>query len=118
MRLKKGKQAKGSTRRPAKARGFDALIEEATMDAHDEEEQVMGFANMLEERVHTPFAAWAMGEPVEVQGFEEASGSPRILAVVRKGGRTYRIDLRDLDLGAATPEGGAWIQAYQAWAGR
>ena len=40
------------------------LIDEATVDTYDEEEQAAGFLTMIQNHVPCPFTALAVGEPV------------------------------------------------------
>ena len=42
------------------------LIQEATADCHDQNEEHMGLMNMVEEQVVCPFKAKVIGEEVEV----------------------------------------------------
>ena len=45
---------------------LNAMVAEATVDAHDEEEQVSGFFSMLEEHLATPFRTTVLGMRVTV----------------------------------------------------
>lgn len=92
------------------------LIEEATVDAYDEEEQRMGFAAMLETHLELPFVTTVLGVKVEVESVTETENS--IVAICVRG--TYRqpIALEDLPLPDPEPEGSEWIAAYRRWVGR
>jgi Calcium binding len=50
----------------ASARQLDKLIEEATVDAYDEEQQATGFFTMIEENLALPFRTRVLG--IEVSG--------------------------------------------------
>lgn len=94
---------------------LDELIEEATVDAYDEEEQAMGFCSVLDDEVTYPFTAHLIGETVSVTGVEQANDN-RIVATCERNGKTYRIGLLDLEIDTAKVAGGQWIAAYRAWA--
>ena len=53
---------------PAK---LNALVSEATVDCHDEEEQLMGLFNMIEENLVLPFQTSILGATVMVGSVEE-----------------------------------------------
>ena len=71
---------------------LDALIEEATVDAYGDDEQLGGFAVMIEENLEMPFET----------------------AV--RGGQHQAIAVLDLPLPEPPPEGAQWIAAYRHWA--
>jgi hypothetical protein len=50
-----------------------AMIEEATVDAYDEEEQLGGFFNMIEENLAVPFETTVLGVTVTVEGVGQTS---------------------------------------------
>ncbi|MBI1813257.1 hypothetical protein HY285_03490 [Candidatus Peregrinibacteria bacterium] len=89
------------------------LIEEATVDAYDEHEQMSGFWSCIEENVVCPFRATVAGGDVEVSEFcwEENA----IEAVCRKGQKTYAIDVGSLEFNEPLPKGYEWIEAYLSW---
>lgn len=95
---------------------LEKLIEEATVDAYNESEQDTGFLTMLEEHIPTPFRARVVGEDVDVQGFDVPDSGIGIVAVVKRGGKKYRVRLVELELGTPPPEGVEWIEAYKLWA--
>ena len=90
------------------------LIEEATIDCYDEEEQLSGFWTMIEENVVCPFQAKVIGEEVTVTGFEWPSGR-NFLAVCERNGKKYQVDLTSLEWTKPRPEGFEWIEAYFLW---
>ncbi len=106
------------TRRAAPRRApkldLDALVEEATVDCHDEPEQVLGLASAIEDHVTVPFETTVLGMPVEVVSID--AGERDIVAVVRRGAHRQRISLLDLPLPEPEPEGAEWIAAYRHWA--
>jgi hypothetical protein len=95
---------------------LDKLIEEATVDCHDESEQVSGFYTMLEEYLALPFKTKVLGAQVMVE--DELTDAEEIVAVCARGGSTQAISLLDLPLPVPPPRGAEWIEAYRRWARR
>ena len=106
----------GATPRLTEAR-LDALVEEATTDAHDESEQRMGFFTMLENDLALPFETEVLGVAVTVHQVAE-NDAQEIVAICRRGGYKQSISIVDLPLPLPPPEGSEWIQAYRHWATR
>jgi hypothetical protein len=92
-----------------------ALIEEATVDAYGEAEQLGGFHAVLNEHVEVPFTTTVLGVEVTVVGID-LPRSGGLVALCRCGGDSQSIDLVDLPLPAPPPEGVEWIHAYRVWA--
>ena len=100
----------------AKQRQLRRLIEEATVDAYNEEEQATGFLTMIHNHVPCPFTALVVGEPVQVVGFD--FGEPyetTVMAVCRRKGKRHKINVTSLEWEGATPQGAEWIEAYRVW---
>jgi hypothetical protein len=93
-----------------------AMIEEATVDAYSDDEQITGLFTMLEEHLAVPFTTTVLGVEVTVRKIDLTADS--IVAVCARGHHRQRIDLLDLPLPTPTPDGAAWIDAYRHWAGR
>jgi hypothetical protein len=96
---------------PAK---LDELIEEATVDCEDEEEQLSGFFSIMEENLGLPFMTPILGVDASVASIE-MDDSGRIKAVCERDGQQQRIDLLDLPLPSPPPPGVEWIAAYRRW---
>jgi hypothetical protein len=99
--------------RPSKAE-LIAMIEDATVDCHDEEEQLTGFANMLEENLEVPFATTLLGITVTVTGVTHPSHG--LVADCVRGRHKQAIHVLDLPLPEPPPKGAEWIAAYRHWA--
>ena len=99
--MRKGKIAKNTVLSP---RHLDKLIEEATVDCYNEEEQATGFLTMIEENLALPFATRVLGV--------EAS----VVAVCERDGERQLISLTNLPLPSPPPSGAEWIAAYRRWA--
>jgi len=95
---------------------LDRLVEEATVDAHNESEQASGFYSMMEEYLAVPFTTELLGVTVTVVGVD-LTEDDRIVAVCRRGKERQRISLLDLPLPEPPPKGAEWILAFRRWVG-
>lgn len=94
---------------------LEAMIEEATVDAYGEDEQLTGLVTMLEEHLGLPFTTVVLGVEVSVGGIG-LTPDGRIVALCSHGGR-QTIGILELPLPSPAPEGAQWIEAYRHWAG-
>jgi hypothetical protein len=106
--------SKVDTAEVATAAQLDELIEEATVDCEDEEEQVNGFFAVMEENLALPFMTPILGVDASVAAIE-MDDYGRIKAVCERNGEQLRIDLVDLPLPSPPPSGAEWIAAYRRW---
>jgi len=97
---------------PAK---IDEMIEEATVDAYGESEQVTGFFTLLEEQLKRPFKTEMLGVEVTVVQLN-MTDDEQIVAVCSRGKSRQRIPILDLPLPNPPPEGWEWIEAFRHWA--
>ncbi|MBM0257088.1 calcium-binding protein [Micromonospora sp. 4G55] len=95
---------------------LEAMIEEATVDAYGDDEQLTGLFTMIEEQLAVPFNTTVLGVAVTVRKIDLAADS--IVAVCARGRHRQRIGLLDLPLPTPAPDGAGWIDAYRYWAGR
>src|SRR5215831_11088664 len=93
---------------------LDELIEEATLDCYDEEEQASGFFAIIDDNVALPFTTRILGVEASVAAVV-LSDDGRIKAVCERSGEEQRIDLIDLPLPSPPPSGAEWIAAYRRW---
>ena len=98
------------------ARQLDELIEEATVDAHDEDEQASGFFNVIDEYLALPFRTRIFGVDVSVVAVE-MDNDGGLKAVCEGAGKRQRVGLLDLPLPSPPPSGAEWIAAYRRWRG-
>lgn len=84
------------------------MIEEATVDAYNDDEQLTGL-------LAVPFTT-VLGVEVTVRKVDLTADT--IVAICTPGGHRQQIDVLDLPLPAPPPDGAAWIAAYRHWAGR
>ncbi len=107
-RLKRNNRSSVSKKRLA------ALVEEATVDCHDESEAVMGLYTMIEDHLDVPFATTVLGVDVSVVGVE-LNDREEIVAVCVRGKQRQAIPVCDLRLPSPPPRGAEWIEAYRYW---
>ena len=95
---------------------LDDLIAEITVDAHDEDEQLMGFENAFDEDANLPCPGTVIGEHVEVLSVSRADNRNELIATCQRNGRRYELALIDIDI-QADPATARLIAAYRRWAG-
>ncbi|MFD7287827.1 hypothetical protein [Streptomyces sp. NPDC059863] len=95
---------------------LETMIEEATVDAYNEDEQMTGLFTMLEEYLDVPFTTAVLGAEVTVHGVDLAPDG-RIVAWCSRGRVRQSIGILELPLPSPAPEGAEWIEAYRHWAG-
>lgn len=94
---------------------LDQLIEDATVDAHDESEQVTGLYTMMEEHIELPFQTRILGMEVTVDAID-LNEVEQVVAVCSRDGARQIIGILDLPLPMPRPHGAEWIDAYRRWA--
>jgi hypothetical protein len=95
---------------------LQTLIEEATVDCYNEDEQLTGIFTKLEEHLELPFETTVLGTMVTVEGIDlRVTGD--IVAICSSNGTRQPILLSDLPLPTPLPDGGEWIAVYRHWAG-
>src|SRR5215475_8239234 len=108
---------KVQTAEAATSAQLDELIEEATVDCYDEEEQATGFFAVIEDNLALPFTTRILGVDASVTAVE-MDNDGRIKTVCERSGEQQRIDLIDLPLPSPPPSGAEWIAAYRRWVER
>jgi hypothetical protein len=93
------------------------MIEQATVDAYDEEERATGWFTMFEERIELPFETKVLGAPVTVTSIDLRDGG-QIVAICTRGRDRQAISLVDLPLPSPKTTGTEWIEAYRYWLSR
>lgn len=95
---------------------LDALIEEATVDCYNEDEQATGLFTTLDDNLTVPFQTSVLGISVTVASVELTDNN-QIVAICHRDGLRQSIPILDLPLPAPAPEGAEWIEAYRRWLG-
>ena len=101
--------------RVRKAR-LEEMIENATVDAYGESEQITGWFTMIAENLAVPFETKLLGATVTVERVD-LSRSEQIVAVCVRGRDRLALPILDLPLPAPMPDGSEWIEAYRRWRG-
>ncbi len=91
------------------------MIEEATVDAHNETEQRVGFYTMLEEHLELPFESTVLGVHAIVERIH-IGPDEEIAAICRRGRFRQVLPLLSLPLRKPRPKGAEWVEAYRRWA--
>ncbi len=95
---------------------LDSLIEDITVDAHDEYEQLTGFQTAFENDANFPFVGTVVGEPVKVLSVHGEDERHELIATCRRNGREYDIALLDIAV-TTDPDTARLIAAYRRWMG-
>ncbi|NNH75911.1 hypothetical protein HLB23_39695 [Nocardia uniformis] len=94
---------------------LEAMIEEDTVDAYDDEEQLVGFYTMIADNLDIPFETEVLGLRARVGSIDLLPGSG-IVALCTHGRFRQAIGILDLPLPSPAPKGAEWIAAYRHWA--
>ncbi len=93
---------------------LDSLIEEITVDCHDEYEQLTAFQTAFENDATFPCPGAVVGEHVEVLSVAGEDDRHELIATCKRNSHHYEIALLDIDLNA-DPETSRLIAAYHLW---
>jgi hypothetical protein len=93
---------------------LDALVEEATIDAYGDDEQMAGFTVMIGDNLEMPFETTVLGVTVIIEGVTRTASG--IVADCVRDGHHQAIHVLDLPLPEPPPKGAEWIAAYRHWA--
>jgi len=94
---------------------LDEMIEEATVDAYGDSEQIMGFFCLLEKHLQLPFNTKVLEIEVTVESLD-VTDEEEIVVVCSRGKSRQRISVLDLPLPSPPPQGAEWIDAFRRWA--
>ena len=91
-------------------------LEEATVDAMDDDEQHGGLATMVQEAVVFPFPAKVIGQQVQVVAAEWSDMDSRgVDLIVELDGKRYAIAAQSVELIQPLPEGAVFLAAFLDW---
>ena len=109
------KKTSDTADRISKAR-LAAMIEEATIDAYGDSEQITGWYTMFEEHLALPFHTTVLGVVVKVTRLDLRRDNT-IVAICTHGRERQSVPILDLPLPSPKPVGAEWIEAYRRWVG-
>jgi Calcium binding len=95
---------------------LDTLIDEITVDAYGEDEQLMGLENAFDEDANFPCPGTVIGEEVEVLSVSMKDHRRELIATCKRHNRRYDIALLDIEV-RADPATSRLIAAYRRWLG-
>jgi hypothetical protein len=95
-------------------RQLDHLIDEITVDYHDEDEQLMGFESAFDEQANFPCPGTVVGAPVKVLQIGRGDCRRELIATCERAGKHYEIALLDVDI-PADPNIARLLAAYRRW---
>jgi Calcium binding len=93
---------------------LDAMVDEATVDCYNEDEQTTGLFTLIEDNLAVPFATEVLGVPVTVESVD-LTDSGQIVAICSRDQARQAIPIVDLPLPTPPPAGAEWIDAYRHW---
>ena len=114
MNVRKLKPDKKTNLPPVSKVRLKRMIEEAVVDAYNEEEQAVGFLTMIQDHLALPFSTTVVGVEVSVEKVD-ITRDGQIVAMCRHGNIRQRVDILDLALPTPVPAGAEWITAYHHW---
>lgn len=118
MRARKAPRSRARLKRLSTSRArLLEMIEEATVDAYGQSEQIAAFYTMIVDRLTVPFDTTLLGIAVRVKRVE-LTQRDEIVAICTRGRLRQAIPILDLALPSPAPAGAEWIEAYRRWAGR
>jgi hypothetical protein len=96
----------------------EELLERATIDCYDEEEEFSSLLCTLDEHLCFPLRAKILGIEVEMLGLDSIQSSLRrgFVAEVRGGNQLHTVGLFDLALLDSDPESAEWLAMARWWA--
>jgi hypothetical protein len=94
---------------------LDRLIDEITVDCHDEYEQLTAFETAFENDATFPCPGSVVGEPVDVLSVAGEDDRRELIATCHRNGHRYQIALLDIEL-SPDPNTARLVAAYRRWA--
>jgi uncharacterized small protein (DUF1192 family) len=95
---------------------LDNLIDEITVDSHDEDEQLMGFEAAFDEDASFSCHGTVIGEEVEVLSVSRGDNRNELIVTCQRDGHRYEVALLDIDI-TADATTSRLVAAYRRWIG-
>ena len=93
---------------------LDALVEQATVDCYNDDEQLTGLYTMIVDNLAFPFTTRVLGMDVIVEDVDMRGNG--IVAICSRGSARQAIPILELPMPTPAPDGAEWIEAYRHWA--
>jgi hypothetical protein len=84
------------------------MIDAATVEAHHEAEQMIGWFTIIGEHLEVPFVTSVLESSVVVERVD-VDRDERIVAICRRGRKRHRLPVLDLPLPTPAPAGAEWL---------
>ena len=98
---------------PSQKKIYEEIIEEATVDCHDEEEQISGWECIFDEKITTPCNCTIGKQQAVLEKITQDDNSACIVGIVCLNKTKMRILLQDIIL--EDLEAMNYINAYKYW---
>jgi hypothetical protein len=95
---------------------LDSMIDEITVDCHDEYEQLTAFETAFDEDAGFPCPGTIIGENVEVLSVTANDNRRELIAACQRGGHRYEVALLDITIDADSTTS-RLLAAYRRWVG-
>ena len=97
---------------------LDELVEEITVDANGNDEQLWAFRQAFDDNIDVPCDGTVVGEPVKVMKFDYDGNDRRGLTAIcrRADGAKHAVAACDVVIPLSTPSG-RYLAAYRKWMG-
>jgi len=92
---------------------YEKIAEEATVDCHDEEEQIVGWEIVLDENIATPRSCRIGKQEAVLEKISTDDHAGSVLGIVRLNKTKLRILIQDIILDDAKAM--QYIDAYKYW---
>ncbi len=92
---------------------FENIIEDATVDCKDEDEQISGWECIFDDNIATPCKCRIGKEEAILREIRQDENSPFILGIIEINKKKIRTPIEDLFL--EDSESMAYIDAYKYW---
>ena len=98
---------------PTQRKVYERIAEDATMDCHDEEEQISGWDCVLDENISTPRSCKIGKQEAVLEKIDFDDKCDALIGVIKINQTKMRVLLQDIVLD--DPKAMVYINAYKYW---
>lgn len=98
---------------PSEKKLYEKIIEDATVDCHDEGEQIMGWESIFDENIHTPCPCQIGKQQAVLERISPDDNSNALIGVIILNKTKMRVLIQDIILD--NQESMKYINAYKSW---